>query len=227
MVTDEQHTLTRSPLGAGSELPWHPWSAGTPGAAISGQTTANASTTASTAAASGFRRIDPICLMGSSEYRHAAPARANTRQRSAPFRNPGFPGADSGLQQPVDKVSPASCCENAVAPGRRQPGWRAGQGTPVFRPAPPRAAGREGVLPTSGMAHVSAHTPPGRGTPARERRPPVGTARERETSADDAALCQLEFRTPFQSRMPRSLTAPPTRGRAFFMPGGVYGRTRS
>ena len=65
-----------------------------------------------------------------------------------------------------------------------------------------------------------------------ERRPPVGTrasakphiaqeqkargrlgtptsgrhARERETSADDAALCQLEFRTPFQSRMARPCT---------------------
>ena len=35
------------------------------------------------------------------------------------------------------------------------------------------------------------------GTPARERRPPVGTARERETSADEAGLCQLEFRTLF------------------------------
>ena len=63
------------------------------------------------------------------------------------------------------------------------------------------------------------------GTPARERRPPVGTARERETSADAAARCQLEFRTLFQSRTPRPLTAPPNRGRAFFMPGGRYGRT--
>ena len=30
-----------------------------------------------------------------------------------------------------------------------------------------------------------------------------------------------------QPRMPRPLTSPSTRGRAFFMPGGVYGRTRS
>ena len=43
----------------------------------------------------------------------------------------------------------AVCCENAVGPGRRQPGWRAGQGTPVFTPAPPRAAGREGVTQTA------------------------------------------------------------------------------
>ena len=40
-------------------------------------------------------------------------------------------------------------------------------------------------------------------------RPPAGIARERETSADDASQRQLEFRTRFQSRMPRPLTAPP------------------
>ena len=189
-----------------------------------------------------------------------------------------------------------SCRENAVPPGRRQPGWRAGQGTPVFRPAPLRAAGREGVLPSSGMVHVSARTPPGRagrerrssdrhrpaqrgerayfpvpgwctsrhvphpaeragnaglqtgtaprsgargrtsqfrdgarlgtyptrqsGTPARERRPPVGIAREREPTADDAALCQLEFRTPFQSRMPRPLTVPLPGAAPFSCPAG-------
>ena len=50
------------------------------------------------------------------------------------------------------------------------------------------------------------------GTPGRERRSPTGIARERETSADDKAFCQLEFRTLFQSRMPRPLTAPPNPG---------------
>ena len=45
---------------------------------------------------------------------------------------------------------------------------RWGPGTPAsspgggFSPAPPRAAGREGVLPNASMAHVSAPTPPGR-----------------------------------------------------------------
>ena len=46
-----------------------------------------------------------------------------------------------------------------------------------------------------------------------ERRPPAGIAREREPSADDAAPCQLELRTLFQSRIPRSLFAPPTLSR--------------
>ena len=40
-----------------------------------------------------------------------------------------------------------------------------------------------------------------------ERRPPVGIARERETSADDAALYRRECRTLSQSRMVRPLTA--------------------
>ena len=40
-----------------------------------------------------------------------------------------------------------------------------------------------------------------------ERRPPVGIARERETKADDAALCRRECRTLSQSRMVRPLTA--------------------
>ena len=40
-------------------------------------------------------------------------------------------------------------CDNAAAPGRRQPGWHAGEGTPVFTPAPPRTAGRERVTPTA------------------------------------------------------------------------------
>ena len=47
------------------------------------------------------------------------------------------------------------CRENPVAPGRRQPGWRAGQGPPASSPgggftaAPPRAAGRDGATPTA------------------------------------------------------------------------------
>ena len=55
----------------------------------------------------------------------------------------------------------ASCCENAVAPSPRASGWRGGPGTPVFTPAPPHAAGRERVLPSSAMAYVTAPTPPG------------------------------------------------------------------
>ena len=42
-------------------------------------------------------------------------------------------------------------------------------------------------------------------------RPPAGIARERETSADDAAPSQREFTTLSQSRMARLLTAPPSR----------------
>ena len=60
-----------------------------------------------------------------------------------------------------------------------------------------------------------------------ERRPPVGTARERETSAEDAAPYQRECRTVSQPRVARPLTAPPIRGLAFFIPGGVRRRTRS
>ena len=117
----------------------------------------------------------------------------------------------------------AGCCENAGAPGRQQPGLRADPGTPAsspggaFTPAPPRAAGQEGVLPSSAMAQVSARTPPGRAA----RRPgnadlwpvlPVGagTARERETSADNAAPCQREFPTLSQPWMLRPLTSPST-----------------
>ena len=91
----------------------------------------------------------------------------------------------------------------------------------------------------SGGPHGSAgtrnHVPP----PERkrgdglERRPPAslpvgaGIARERETSADDAAPHQRERRTLFQPRMARPLTAPPTRGCALLMTGGGCRRTRS
>ena len=99
----------------------------------------------------------------------------------------------------------------------------------AFTPAPPRAAGRDAVPPTSGMAHLSAHTPPGRAA----RRPgtadlrpvlPVGagTARERETNADDAAPYQRERCTRSQPR-PRS----PCRGSVLSMTGGGCNRTRS
>ncbi len=50
---------------------------------------------------------------------------------------------------------PASTIRATGTPERRQPGWRAGQGTPAsspgggFTPAPLRAAGREGVTPTA------------------------------------------------------------------------------
>ena len=60
-----------------------------------------------------------------------------------------------------------------------------------------------------------------------ERRPPAGIARERETSADDAAPCQREFPTLAQPRMARLLTAPPYPGSRFLMTGGVNGPTRS
>ena len=65
---------------------------------------------------------------------------------------------------------PASTIRATGTPGRRQPGWRAGQGTPAsspgggFTPAPPRAAGREGVTPTAKKREDGL-----------ERRPPVGT----------------------------------------------------
>ena len=51
-----------------------------------------------------------------------------------------------------------------------------------------------------------------------ERRPPVGTARERETSADDAAPCQRDRRTLSELRMARMPTAP-SPGAAFFSSG--------
>ncbi len=49
-----------------------------------------------------------------------------------------------------------------------------------------------------------------------ERRPPAGLARERETSADDAAPCQREFPTLSQPRMAQLLTTPPYPGAAPF-----------
>ena len=79
----------------------------------------------------------------------------------------------------------------------------------------PRSGARGRIAQFRDGARLGTYPTRQSGTPARERRPPVGTARERETSADDTALYQLEFRTLFQSRMPRPLTAPPTRGRAF------------
>ena len=109
-----------------------------------------------------------------------------------------------------------------VPPGRPQPGWRARQGAPtgrtgpVFTPAPRPGGPRNRVPPIVKKR--------GDGL---ERRPPAGIARERETSADGTAPCQCERLTPSQHRMPRSLTAPPTRGRAFFMPSRVCGPTRS
>ncbi len=81
--------------------------------------------------------------------------------------------------------------------GRPQPGWRAGQGTPVFTPAP-RPGGQRNRVPPIVKKR-------GDGL---ERRPPAGIARERETSADDTAPCQCERLTPSQHRMPRSLPLP-------------------
>ena len=52
---------------------------------------------------------------------------------------------------------------------------------------------------------------------AAERRSPTGIARERETGAGDAALCQREGRSTFQSRRAPPSAAPVTRGRAGFM----------
>ena len=73
----------------------------------------------------------------------------------------------------------------------RSAGWLAGQGTPVFTPAPLGKAQRDRASP-----------PEHKRGDGLERRPPAGIARERETSADDTALCQLEFRTLLQSGMP-------------------------
>ena len=82
-------------------------------------------------------------------------------------RRPG----NAGLQTGTAPRSGARRRTSQFRDGARlgtYPTRQSGQGTPVFTPAPPRAAGREGVLPRSGMAHVSAPTPPGRA--ARERR---------------------------------------------------------
>ena len=46
------------------------------------------------------------------------------------------------------------------------------------------------------------------GALARERRPPVGIARERETSTDNASPCQREFRTLSQPRMATAHRSP-------------------
>ena len=74
------------------------------------------------------------------------------------------------------------------AAGKEAPTGRTG---PVFTPAP-RPGGPRNRVPSIVKKR-------GDGL---ERRPPAGIARERETSADDVALCQAE-------------------GRVFFMTGGV------
>ncbi len=97
----------------------------------------------------------------------------------------------------------------------------------AFKPAPSCAAGREGVLPSSAMAHVSAPTPAGR---AAHR---AGNAGLRPASRGSAKPARMTRRSANLSSAPSSNPGcrdrsplPPTRGRAFFMPGGVYGRTR-
>ena len=90
----------------------------------------------------------------------------------------------------------------------------------VPAPAAPSGCSASRRLPCKYRSHGYANDPhgaAGQGTLTSGRH-----ARERETSADDPALCQLEFRTLFRSRMPRPLTAPPTRGRAS-CPAGCTG----
>ena len=138
-------------------------------------------------------------------------------------------GSTTGCQQPVVKPTRPGCCENAVAPGRRKPRWRAGQGTPASSPG---GGVHTGTAPRSGARRRTSHfrdgaplgTYPTRqsGAQARDRRHPVGTARERETNADDAAPYQRERCTRSQPR-PRS----PCRGSALSMTGGGCNRTRS
>ena len=98
--------------------------------------------------------------------------------------------------------------------GPQQRRWRAGKGTPTSRwgPAQPAAGGRAGPRPPG---------TPGTQTPrmARaERRSPTGIARERETSADDAAPRSGESHVFFMTgegaqEYPTSRTAPPVGGR--------------
>ena len=69
---------------------------------------------------------------------------------------------------------------------------------------PGNAGVHTGTAPRSGARRRNANREEARGrlgTPTSGRH-----ARERETSADDAALGQLEFRTPFQSRMAQRCT---------------------
>ena len=62
---------------------------------------------------------------------------------------------------------------------------------------------------------------------ARDRRPLVGIARERETSVEDAAPCQGECRTAFPVRDGATAHRSRHLGAAPFYAGGVNGPTRS
>ncbi len=97
----------------------------------------------------------------------------------------------TGSSEPVDKVARPGCCE-----GDAMGSDRAGPAKPVFTTASRPPGPRNCVLLTEKER--------GDGL---ERRPLVGIARERETSTDDATPCQCEYRTLFQSRMPRPLTS--------------------
>ena len=91
-------------------------------------------------------------------------------------------------------------------PAARLPRKCSRAGTPTTRMArwPGNAGVHTGTAPRSGARRRNANREEARGrlgTPTSGRH-----ARERETSADDAALGQLEFRTPFQSRMAQRCT---------------------
>ena len=112
---------------------------------------------------------------------------------------------------------------------------RWGPGTPAsspgggFTPAPPRAAGREGVLPNASMAHVSAPTPPGRtarrqGNADLRSAQPRAARRARRTSnsgmvrtatgTSTGAAVQMRNTPPVSgTRFARLRRAVPTRGR--------------
>ena len=103
---------------------------------------------------------------------------------------------------------------------------RWGPGTPAsspgggFSPAPPRAAGREGVLPNASMAHVSAPTPPGRTARWQgnaDLRPvlPVGAGTAARSAANGvyhaAVRMMLNARVPAESRTTPELGVLPCR----------------
>ncbi len=123
-------------------------------------------------------------------------------------------------------LRPASRPERAAKPAHSRSRWQAqkagskssgfaaiyffrrertgGKGTPTDRSTRPAGGGRNRVLTRVERA---------RQRESRSLRP--GIARERETSADDAALWQREGRTTFESRTARPIAAPATRAAPF------------
>ena len=161
------------------------------------------------------RRAPPISRPGAPvSDRHRAGARnPHRRRRAPPISRPGAPVSDrhrAGARNPHRRRWP---CQShgqerrsltGIARERETRTDDAGHANLTARSAGLRPASRGSAKP----APTTLAMPISR----LERRSLTGIARERETSADDTAPCQRECRTPSQHRMPRSLTAPPTRG---------------